>query len=566
MSKHLCAVCFDDTTFGMEIETGTSYRKFKNQIRIETVRTKHGIEQRVPVVPAVWLGAIMREAHWLVTESKCIKEFQIEGFMDDRYITVLYDEEKKGAKMEESKILDELKRQYAEGTEEKGSLIYIPVEQLYPHPDNPRKELGDLTELAESIKSKGIMQNLTVVPRAEGGYTVIIGHRRSAAAKAAGLSEVPCVIVEMSEREQVATMLLENMQRVDLTAYEQAQGFQMMIDFGDTVEGIAEKTGFSKKTVRGRLKMAELDSKILHEVSASRQLSIGDFDKLAQIEDIGKRNELLKQMGTNNFEQAHARALKLQNVDRAMPHVQKAIKAVHGNKIKYSETYNGKYTHITDIRIEDFKCDDVIDIPEKYAKEKLFYYIDEYGWNLRIYVLSPKTAPIKRSKAEIEREKVIKDAHERLEALENEAYRLRYNFVKGLAVTKANMELIKEGAFMALICEQHYYNSHINKREVYQEIGGVDGIKELYMTDSILEAVVKAYDSDPKKVYPAIIYASFGDGASEYLHTTYKGEYPKPQKNRRIQLLYRWLVSLGYEMSDDEKGLMDGTHPIFKNK
>lgn len=92
MSKHLQAVCFDDTTFGMEIETRTSYRRFKNQIRIETVRTKHGIEQRVPVVPAVWLGAIMREAHWLVTESKCIKEFQIEGFMDDRYITVLYDE------------------------------------------------------------------------------------------------------------------------------------------------------------------------------------------------------------------------------------------------------------------------------------------------------------------------------------------------------------------------------------------------------------------------------------------------------------------------------------------
>lgn len=466
--------------------------------------------------------------------------------------------------MEESNILDELKRQYSDVAEEKGALIYIPVDQLYPHPDNPRKEIGDVSELAESIKAKGVMQNLTVVPRAEGGYTVIIGHRRCAAAKAAGLPVVPCVIVEMSEREQVATMLLENMQRVDLTAYEQAQGFQMMIDFGDTVEGIAEKTGFSKKTVRGRLKMAELDTKILHEVSSSRQLSIGDFDKLAQIEDLEKRNELLKHMGTNNFEQAHARALKLQNVDRAMPHVQKAIKDIHGNKIKYSETYSGKYTHVTDIWIEDFKCDDVIDIPEKYAEKKLFYYIDDYQWKLRIYVLTPKATPVKRSKAEIEREKVILAAHDKLQALEIEAYRLRYNFIKGLTATKANVEQIKEGAFMALICEQHYYNSHINKREVYQEIGGVDKIKELYMTDSILEAIVKAYDSNPKKVYPAIIYASFGDGASEYMHTTYKGEYPKHQKNGKIQLLYRWLVSLGYEMSDDEQGLLDGTHPIFK--
>lgn len=101
MSKHLHAIEFDGITFGMEIDTDTvAWRRFKNQIRIETVRTKHGIERRVPVVPAVWLGAIMRHAHWLVTESKCIKEFQIEGFMDDRYITVLYDEEKKGAKME----------------------------------------------------------------------------------------------------------------------------------------------------------------------------------------------------------------------------------------------------------------------------------------------------------------------------------------------------------------------------------------------------------------------------------------------------------------------------------
>lgn len=468
--------------------------------------------------------------------------------------------------MEDNKILDELKKQFFGEEKQQGMLVYIPIDQLYPHPDNPRKELGDLSELAESIKAKGVMQNLTVVPRVEGGYTVIIGHRRCAASKEAGLAEVPCVIVEMSEREQMATMLLENMQRVDLTAYEQAQGFQMMIDFGDTVEGIAEKTGFSKKTVRGRLKMAELDSAILREVSASRQLSIGDFDKIAQIEDLGKRNELLRQVGTNNFEQAHARALKMQNVDRAMPHVQKAIKSIHGNKIKYSETYSGKYTHVTDIKIENFKAEGTIDIPEKYANEKLFYYIDEYQWTLRIYVLSPRATPVKRSKAEIEREKVIREAHEKLDALEAEAYRLRYSFVKSLTVTKANIDLIKEGAFMACLCEQHYYNSHINKREVYEDIGKVDGIKELYTTDSILETVIKAYDSDPKKVYPAIIYASFGDGASEHMHSTYKGEYPKVQKNRRIQLLYRWLISLGYEMSDDEKGLMDGTHPIFKDK
>ena len=153
--------------------------------------------------------------------------------------------------------------------------VMIPIEKLHPHPDNPRKELGDLTELADSIRAKGVFQNLTVVPF-EDDYRIIIGHRRRAASELAGLTHLPCVIVDMTPKEQVETMLLENMQREDLTPYEQAQGFQMMIDMGDTVEEIVQKTGFSKKTVKRRLKMAELDQSVLREVSA-RQISMEDF-------------------------------------------------------------------------------------------------------------------------------------------------------------------------------------------------------------------------------------------------------------------------------------------------
>ena len=90
---------------------------------------------------------------------------------------------------------------------------YIPLEYLQPHPENPRKELGDLTELVESIKANGIYQNLTVVPHGmtamddDGnivqGYRVIIGHRRMAAAKEAGLYEVPCFVVKMDYQTQL---------------------------------------------------------------------------------------------------------------------------------------------------------------------------------------------------------------------------------------------------------------------------------------------------------------------------------------------------------------------------
>lgn len=75
-------------------------------------------------------------------------------------------------------------------------IINIPINRLFPHPDNPRKDLGDLSELSASIKASGILQNLTVVPdepdTPDTDYTIIIGHRRYAAAKIAGLTELPC--------------------------------------------------------------------------------------------------------------------------------------------------------------------------------------------------------------------------------------------------------------------------------------------------------------------------------------------------------------------------------------
>ena len=90
-------------------------------------------------------------------------------------------------------------------------IVNIAIDRLFPHSDNPRKDLGDLSELAASIKASGVLQNLTVVPdepdNPDTDYTIIIGHRRYAAAKIAGLTELPCIVVEMSEREQLQTQM-----------------------------------------------------------------------------------------------------------------------------------------------------------------------------------------------------------------------------------------------------------------------------------------------------------------------------------------------------------------------
>ena len=188
---------------------------------------------------------------------------------------------------------------------------HIETYRIVPNENNPRKELGNLEELRDSIAANGILQNLTVVPAsAHGVYKVVIGHRRLAAAMEAGLETVPCVVVEMDEKTQASTMLLENMQRSDLTIYEQAQGMQMCLDLGMTEEEISSKTGFSKSTVRRRLNVLTLDAEKVKQA----QGTIEDYIALEEISDVDVRNKLLQFMGTNNFDLEVEKAKQKQNV------------------------------------------------------------------------------------------------------------------------------------------------------------------------------------------------------------------------------------------------------------
>lgn len=178
----------------------------------------------------------------------------------------------------------------------KNSIVYLNRSQLEMHPDNPRKDLGDLEELRESIRTNGIMQNLTVIPTDDSfdHFRILIGHRRYAASEGI-LSELPCVIVEgLSDREQVGIMLCENLQRNDLTYYEQGRGFQMMMDLGDTVDQISEKTGFSKTTIKHRVEIAKLSKNTL-ERKRTWQLSLGDLIELEKLDSIKEREKILKE-------------------------------------------------------------------------------------------------------------------------------------------------------------------------------------------------------------------------------------------------------------------------------
>lgn len=140
----------------------------------------------------------------------------------------------------------------------------LPIGSLRPNPNNPRRNVGDVTDLAESIKAQGIRQNLLVIPDNEHQgpndsatvYRIVIGHRRYAAAKQAGLTHLPCVIADLDPKQERELMLVENTQRADLTPLEEADGYQGLLDLGSSVKDMADKTGRSQTFVRQRLKLA----------------------------------------------------------------------------------------------------------------------------------------------------------------------------------------------------------------------------------------------------------------------------------------------------------------------
>lgn len=438
------------------------------------------------------------------------------------------------------------------------NIVWIHIDSLKEHPDNPRKEIGDVSELAASIKAKGIMQNLTVVPgKVKDTYTVIIGHRRLNAAREAGLRTLPCVIVEMTEQEQIETMLLENMQRVDLTPFEQAQGFQMMIDFGDSIEEISEKTGFSETTVRRRIKMNELDADKLKKVS-ERQISIIDLDKLSKIEDINVRNNVLDTIGTNNFESMLQQALRKQMIEKMMPKAQAVIKKIKARKLHYSETYGGKYSNLCTVYFKDW---DGETLPIKEDEDrKLYYYLDEREGKIGIYVERPRPAPIKKSKAELEKEKKVAQAWEDYRSKTSLAYTLRKNFIDNLSVNKNNIEAVLKGAAVACAMNVVTYVQN-NSAALYTVLGLND---KPISVDLYAESLEKVRTADSLNILVKVIYTAFGDREEHgYSSGGYRYEFPKHGKSYKLDELYKWLTSLGYEMSDEEKALQNGTCEVF---
>ena len=470
--------------------------------------------------------------------------------------------------MNDTKIANPLAEETS--IQQNAGIVMLPIDVLHPHPDNPRKDVGDVCELAESIKTNGILQNLTVVPYfspihksvMSGLYTVIIGHRRLAAAKKAGLTEAPCAIVEMSEKDQLSTMLTENMQRIDLTVYEQAQGFQMMLDLGDTVDEIAEKSGFSKSTIRKRLEIAKLDNKTLQKVSV-RQLSLSDFDELAKLEDIETRNKVLNSIGTANFKTELQYALKEQQLAKKIVEWLQIIKTYaeeDPNATYQTRRYVCNYDrwHIT----ADAK------VPEDAGTVKYYYKL---GKNEITVYKEIDQAKEEAEKAERE-ERQRKEEHRRLlfEDVNERHYYLRFDFVQGLSGATCKEKWRNICGFAADII--FFFADSYSKDDVDLDLlGNLLGVTtdSSYLNDdnrlTNIPGIRSALEAFPEKTMLCLAYCLADDEDNGYWDRGWNcGKYVyQHSQNFLLDALYETLEALGYEMSDEEKAMQNGTHKLL---
>ncbi|RGI71992.1 ParB/RepB/Spo0J family partition protein [Ruminococcus bromii] len=432
----------------------------------------------------------------------------------------------------------------------KSKLQMIPTDKLHPHPDNPRKVIGDVSELAESIKANGILQNLTVVPNDDNwdDFTVIIGHRRLAAAKQAGLTELPCAVVEMTEKEQLSTMLTENMQRSDLTVYEEAKGCQLLLDLGDTVAEVAKKTGFSESKIRRRVKLCELDEESFKE-SQLRQPTLADYERLNQIKNIEVRNELLKSIGTNNFDNLLYSAVKKQETDEEKEKIEKLclehgmIKAQKHDEIPSNYEYTGFFA-LKDLIGKDFAD----------GRKRYFYF----GYGSNIYIYAEAFEKQEKNDAEEEKRKLEEQRwYELVEHAEEidkrcEALRIGFMLDTNFNDSSKKQELVK------FIVAQVAAGASRNVHRFSEVVENQDA-------ENIDSYINEHWDDNSGRMLMATAYALCQRTYEKlsFIYVEYSRKTISRKNSPDLNKFYALLCKLGYVMSDEEIQLRDGTHPIF---
>lgn len=170
--------------------------------------------------------------------------------------------------------------------QQNGGSVELPVDKIFPNPYQPRKEFDQqaLEELADSIRDHGVFTPI-LVKEIDSGYVLIAGERRLRASKLAGLETIPAIIKEFTDEQMMEISLLENIQREDLTAIEEANSYEQLIHkLGYTQEQLAKRVGKSREHVANQLRLLRLPHEVQRMVS-DKVLSMGQVRPLITLEN-----------------------------------------------------------------------------------------------------------------------------------------------------------------------------------------------------------------------------------------------------------------------------------------
>ena len=210
--------------------------------------------------------------------------------------------------------------------QESGS-VYLPITQVEPGLNQPRKQFDEnaLNDLADSIREHGIIQPLTVRRLSSGYYQIIAGERRWRAAKLAGLSEVPAVIIEADDRKVMELGLIENLQREDLNPMEEADGYLVLKEeYGMTQEEIAQRMGKSRPAIANALRLTSLPV-LLREMVVDGDLSAGHARALLALPRVDLQEKAAQQVISQELSVRQTEALVKKLQEEEKPAKSKAI-------------------------------------------------------------------------------------------------------------------------------------------------------------------------------------------------------------------------------------------------
>ncbi len=198
----------------------------------------------------------------------------------------------------------------------------VPIDRLEPNPTQPRVEIGDLTELTDSIKAVGVLEPLLVRPAEIGGrYMIISGERRYRASLQAGLKELPCIEMDVDDRTVAEIGLIENLQRKDLTAFEEADGLEALATrFGYTHDMIAQRVGKARSSITEALSIATLPAEIK---DLCRRADISSKSMLLQVvrlKNVEAMRHFVERVQSQGMTRDEARAARKPNTSRPKPY------------------------------------------------------------------------------------------------------------------------------------------------------------------------------------------------------------------------------------------------------